>query len=67
MVVCDLSPYLEIEMAVVSDWQHMSSTLWQVVKVERNVMFIILTLIILIAAFNIVSGLIMLVRVEIMC
>ena len=47
---------------VVSDWQHMSSTLWQVVKVERNVMFIILTLIILIAAFNIVSGLIMLVK-----
>jgi lipoprotein-releasing system permease protein len=45
-----------------SDWQHMSSSFFQVVQVERNVMFIILTLIILIAAFNIVSGLIMLVK-----
>ena len=45
-----------------SDWQHMSSSFFQVIQVERNVMFIILTLIILIAAFNIVSGLIMLVK-----
>lgn len=47
---------------VISDWQHISSSFFQVVQVERNVMFIILTLIILIAAFNIVSGLIMLVK-----
>lgn len=47
---------------VLSDWQHISSSFFQVVQVERNVMFIILTLIILIAAFNIVSGLIMLVK-----
>jgi lipoprotein-releasing system permease protein len=47
---------------LVSDWQHMSSSFFQVVQVERNVMFIILALIILIAAFNIVSGLIMLVK-----
>jgi lipoprotein-releasing system permease protein len=47
---------------LISDWQHMSSSFFQVVQVERNVMFIILALIILIAAFNIVSGLIMLVK-----
>jgi lipoprotein-releasing system permease protein len=47
---------------VLSDWQHISASFFQVVQVERNVMFIILTLIILIAAFNIVSGLIMLVK-----
>lgn len=50
------------DQAIISDWQHMSSSFFQVVQVERNVMFIILTLIILIAAFNIVSGLIMLVK-----
>jgi len=47
---------------VLTDWQHISSSFFQVIQVERNVMFIILTLIILIAAFNIVSGLIMLVK-----
>jgi lipoprotein-releasing system permease protein len=45
-----------------TDWQKNSTSFTQVVQVERNVMFIILTLIILIAAFNIVSGLIMLVK-----
>lgn len=47
---------------VITDWQHISTSFFQVVQVERNVMFIILTLIILIAAFNIISGLIMLVK-----
>lgn len=50
------------DQVVLSDWQHISTSFFQVVQVERNVMFIILTLIILIAAFNIVSGLIMLVK-----
>lgn len=50
------------DQVVLTDWQHMSTSFFQVVQVERNVMFIILTLIILIAAFNIVSGLIMLVK-----
>lgn len=44
------------------DWQHKDSRYFQAVQVERNVMFVILTLIILIAAFNIISGLIMLVK-----
>lgn len=44
------------------DWQNSNNSLFQAVEVERNVMFIILTLIILIAAFNILSSLIMLVK-----
>lgn len=46
----------------VFDWQDANNTLYQAVEVERNVMFIILTLIILVAAFNILSSLIMLVK-----
>jgi lipoprotein-releasing system permease protein len=44
------------------DWQNANNSLFQAVEVERNVMFIILALIILIAAFNILSSLIMLVK-----
>ncbi|MBN2753153.1 MAG: lipoprotein-releasing ABC transporter permease subunit [Rhodospirillaceae bacterium] len=46
----------------VYDWRHANSSFFNAVQVERNVMFLILTLIILVAAFNIVSGLIMLVK-----
>ena len=48
--------------AGVSDWQQMNSSLFGALQVERNVMFLILTLIILVAALNIISGLIMLVK-----
>ncbi len=48
--------------ARVVDWQQRNSHFFQALQVERNVMFLILTLIILIAAFNIVSSLIMLVN-----
>ena len=44
------------------DWQQANSTFFGALKVERNVMFLILTLIILVAAFNIISGLVMLVK-----
>jgi lipoprotein-releasing system permease protein len=44
------------------DWQQMNSSLFGALGVERNVMFLILTLIILVAALNIISGLIMLVK-----
>lgn len=44
------------------DWQNANNSMFQAVQIERNVMFIILTLIILIAAFNIISSLIMLVK-----
>jgi lipoprotein-releasing system permease protein len=43
-------------------WQDINSSLFGALEVERNVMFLILTLIIIVAALNIVSGLIMLVK-----
>jgi lipoprotein-releasing system permease protein len=47
---------------IVSDWRQRNTSFVSALEVERNVMFIILTLIILVAALNIISGLIMLVR-----
>ena len=44
------------------DWQDANSSFFNAVQVERNVMFLILTLIIIVAAFNIISSLIMLVK-----
>ena len=44
------------------DWRQRNATFFSALQVERNVMFLILTLIVLVAAFNIVSGLIMLVK-----
>lgn len=46
----------------VYDWQRSNAHFFNALQVERNVMFLILTMIILIAAFNIVSGLVMLVK-----
>ena len=50
--------------AVVSDWRQMNSALFQALEVERVAMFVVLCLIILVAAFNIASSLIMLVRAK---
>ena len=44
------------------DWQQANSSFFGAIQVERNVMFLILTLIIVVAAFNIISGQIMLVK-----
>ena len=44
------------------DWRQRNATFFNALQVERNVMFLILTMIILVAALNIVSGLIMLVK-----
>ncbi len=43
-------------------WTEAHASFFEIVKIERNVMFIILTMIILVAVFNIVSGLVMLVK-----
>jgi lipoprotein-releasing system permease protein len=46
----------------IEDWHHRNKTFFTALQVERNVMFLILALIVLVAALNIVSGLIMLVK-----
>ncbi len=46
----------------VSDWRQRNETFFTVLAVERNVMFVILSLIVLVAALNIISGLMMLVK-----
>lgn len=46
----------------VSDWKKLNGSFFTALQVERNVMFLILTLIILVAAFNIISGMIMLIK-----
>ena len=45
-----------------TDWRFRNQTFFSALQVERNVMFMILTLIVLVAALNIISGLIMLVK-----
>ncbi|MEJ2014106.1 MAG: lipoprotein-releasing ABC transporter permease subunit [Limibacillus sp.] len=46
----------------IQDWKQTNASFFNALQVERNVMFLILTLIILVAAFNIISGQIMLVK-----
>jgi lipoprotein-releasing system permease protein len=46
----------------ITDWRQRNRTFFSALAVERNVMFMILTLIVLVAALNIISGLIMLVK-----
>ncbi|HEY0147111.1 MAG: lipoprotein-releasing ABC transporter permease subunit [Methylovirgula sp.] len=47
---------------IMTDWRERNKTFFDALNVERNVMFIILTLIVLVASLNIISGLIMLVK-----
>lgn len=60
-----IRPFLENavgNIARIYDWRDVNPTLLNALVVERNVMFLILTLIILVAAFNIISSMIMLVK-----
>jgi lipoprotein-releasing system permease protein len=45
-----------------SDWRQRNESFFTVLEVERNMMFIILSVVVVVAAFNIISGLIMLVK-----
>ena len=71
LTVADPTDIEDIKRAVIAevggrgsiwDWQQSNAQFFGAVQVDRNVMFVILTLIILVAAFNIVSSLIMLVK-----
>ncbi|MFM9978968.1 MAG: lipoprotein-releasing ABC transporter permease subunit [Sphingomonadaceae bacterium] len=49
---------------VVTDWRQMNASLFEALQVERVAMFVVLSIIILVAVFNILSSLIMLVRAK---
>jgi lipoprotein-releasing system permease protein len=49
-------------LALVTDWSQRDTSFWDALKVERNVMRLILMLLVVIAAMNIISGLVMLVK-----
>ena len=64
-LVDELRPAIEQaadRQVLLTDWQQRNVTFFSALEVERNVMFLILSLIILIAALNIISGLTMLVK-----
>ncbi len=50
--------------AVIADWRSLNSSLFEALQVERVAMFVVLSIIILVAVFNILSSLIMLVRAK---
>ncbi|MGR6431228.1 lipoprotein-releasing ABC transporter permease subunit [Rhizobium sp. PAMB 3182] len=63
--VGDLRPKIEEaagRQVFITDWRQRNQTFFSALQVERNVMFMILTLIVIVAALNIISGLIMLVK-----
>jgi lipoprotein-releasing system permease protein len=62
-IIAPLRKMVEGKAAIV-DWRQMNSALFQALEVERVAMFVVLCLIILVAAFNIASSLIMLVRAK---
>jgi lipoprotein-releasing system permease protein len=53
-----------IPYGVINDWRQMNASLFQALEVERVTMFVVLSIIILVAVFNILSSLIMLVRAK---
>ena len=62
-VFSDLSSKLDENLSII-DWKKRNSSFMNALDVEKNVMFVILTLIILVATFNIISSMIMLVQTK---
>ena len=62
-ILAPLAPKVR-RVGVIQDWKQMNSSLFQTIQIERVTMFIILSIIIVVAAFNILSSLIMLVRAK---
>jgi len=62
-ILAPLAPKVH-DVGLIQDWKQMNSSLFQTIEIERVMMFIILSIIIVVAAFNILSSLIMLVRAK---
>ena len=62
-ILAPLAPKV-VSKAVISDWRTMNASLFEALAVDRVVSFVVLSIIILVAAFNILSSLIMLVRAK---
>ena len=62
-VYSDLNTKLDNDLIII-DWKKRNSSFMNALEVEKNVMFVILTLIILVATFNIISSMIMLVQTK---
>jgi len=62
-ILAPLAPKV-VNKAVISDWRTMNASLFEALAVDRVVSFVVLSIIILVAAFNILSSLIMLVRAK---
>ena len=62
-ILAPLQPVVQGKGAII-DWQQMNSSLFEALEIERVAMFVVLSLIVLVAVFNILSSLIMLVRAK---
>ena len=62
-ILAPIQPMLQGK-GILIDWQQMNSALFQALDLERTVMFIVVSIIVLVASFNIASSLIMLVRTK---
>ena len=58
----ELAPLLQGRQVYARDWRHANDTIIGVLQVQKDTMFIVLGMIVLVAAFNVVSSLIMLVK-----
>jgi lipoprotein-releasing system permease protein len=62
-ILAPLQPILQGK-GIIVDWQQMNSALFEALEIERVAMFVVLSLIVVVAVFNILSSLIMLVRAK---